>query len=61
MTKGKCILENLSKFITFLANDHNVASELSKDNGMCVRLCNPDIVLSVLGHSSPSFGYSKHQ
>lgn len=39
-SKSKRILENLGELIKFLENKHNMASELSKDNGMYIRLYN---------------------
>lgn len=53
MTKSKYVLENLGKLTKFLENKHTMASELSKNNGMSVRLYNPDIVLSIIRHCSP--------
>lgn len=53
MTKSKYVLEKLGKLTKFLENTHTMASELSKNNGMSIRLYNPDIVLSIIRHSSP--------
>lgn len=45
--------ENLCKVMKFLGNKHNMASGLSKDNGMCTRLHSPDKVPSVIRHMFP--------
>lgn len=53
MTKSKCMLGNLGKLVKFLENKHNMASELSTDNGMSVRLYNPDTVPQSLDFLPP--------
>lgn len=47
------MLGNLGKLVKFPENKHNMASELSTDNGMSVRLYNPDTVPSIIRLSSP--------
>ena len=37
----------------FLENKHNMASGLSKDDGTCTRLHNPDRAPSVIRHGLP--------
>lgn len=41
---SKYVLGKLGKLNKFLENKKNMASELKRNNGMSVRLCNTDIV-----------------